>query len=481
MADSDLPKKMCRKCRHAKPATTDFFQRNNSSSDGLRATCKGCGCGNSAAPAERAEDVQRRVQKQRLGSDFAALKPEDFAVGVGNRPAPIASKVASAEKRQEWSQAMGKFAGALRGDGPMDKDLGEYIGALAEQERRFSNRRLSRSVSISAAHAELSRELFKATARQFFSRKITATGYALKRSTKPQPRTVNILFSDLHLGAAMDERANPLPFRAIEEARRLEYVVRQVLDYKPQYRAQSKLRVYLNGDIVDGMLMHDQRAGLPLTEQKAVFWHHFRIAMAHFAAQYPSVEVECQPGNHGRNIARHPGRATEDKWDGIEWDMYYALAQMCSGLANVKFSMPFRAVSVVDLYGSKLLLTHGDTEPGFGDPDSASEKNAATMAQINSSMIYGEQFACYAVGHWHKGRYLATRDPQGIFNGALVPPNGHARSNRMIGEKQGQTLWESVEGYPIGDLRFVVVGPAQDKDERLGLMIPPFRFPDGTR
>jgi hypothetical protein len=35
-----------------------------------------------------------------------------------------------------------------------------------------------------------------------------------------------------------------------------------------------------------------------------------------------------------------------------------------------------------------------------------------------------------------------------------------------------------VEGYPIGDARFIEVGPAQDKDEKLGKIIEPFRFTD---
>ena len=40
------------------------------------------------------------------------------------------------------------------------------IGALAEQERRFGNRRLARSLSLTAANEELSRRLFVATAEQ---------------------------------------------------------------------------------------------------------------------------------------------------------------------------------------------------------------------------------------------------------------------------------------------------------------------------
>jgi hypothetical protein len=40
---------------------------------------------------------------------------------------------------------------------------------------------------------------------------------------------------------------NPLPFGALQEARRAEYYVRQVLDYKPQYRENSELLALLLG------------------------------------------------------------------------------------------------------------------------------------------------------------------------------------------------------------------------------------------
>lgn len=420
---------------------------------------------------EAPEDPAR---ERRLASDYAQLKPEDFDVSVGNVGA--ADPVAAAEKRQEYNARMGEFAEALRTSGgdpaQVPPEIGTYIGGLAEQERRFGNRRLARSVSIAAAHAELARQLLKATAEQYFTGRIEPTGYALRGPGAPKKRTVCVHLSDLHLGAEMDARGNPLPYRAVEEARRLEYILRQVLDYKPQYRADSQLQILLNGDIVEGRLQHDQRAGLPLAEQKAVFWHHFERFIGYCAQQYPLVFVEGQPGNHGRDIARHPGRATEDKWDGLEWDMYFALSRMCSRLPNVKFNLPFRAVSVVSHYGHNVLMTHGDTEVKLGNPDTKAKENAATFDRINSTRLYGVEFAFGVAGHFHQPRV----QPAWLMNGALVPPNGYARGAGYIGEPCAQMLWEWVEGYPLGDLRIIRVGPDQDRDEKLGTLIPPFRF-----
>jgi hypothetical protein len=460
----------------------------------FRPVCRQCFAKSREQQAKAREAEAKRIaeQAQRLESDFTALKPEDdYATGVANdhetgllgdddRDPGVYSASASAEKRQEYSQLMGKYADAVTGkDGAqLDTRLGRYIGALAEQERRFGNRRIARSVSILAAHNELARELMKATAERYFKDRVTPTGYAAKAKQHgpPEPgvitRSVVAHWSDLHLGANLDARSNPIPFRAVEEARRFEYIVRQVLDYKPQYRSNSEHVCVINGDVIDGMLLHDQRAGIPLTEQKAVFWHFFTTYLGLAAQQFPRVRVICQPGNHGRNIARHPGRATEDKWDGIEWDMYYALKQMCSGLPNVTFDLPFQAVSVLDLYGQFILVTHGDTEVKLRDPDSGAKDNASIMDRINATQLYGVTFARGMAGHFHKER----QGPWWLFNAALVPPNGHARAEGYIGEPCGQLIFEAVEGYPVGDMRPVKVGRSQDHDEQLGKLITPFRF-----
>ena len=468
--------KTCAKCGVEK--RSNEFHRDNATLDGLVSHCKAC---RNATTRES----QRRRRAERLASNFESLKPEDFDVEVGN-DGRIDRKAAE-EKRQEYSKAMGEFAQELHdvaegaaadGEDVLDllpEQLGSYIGRLSEQERRFGNRRLARSVSLAAAHEALALRQFKQAATTYLRDKIEPTGYALKPSNKTLKRTVCLLLSDLHLGADLSALDNPMPFRAIEEARRLEFIVRQAIDFKPQYREHSEMLLLLNGDLIDGMLMHDWRDGAPLTEQKVVFWRAFRAILGVLAQTFPRVRVECQPGNHGRDKLRHPGRASSSKWDGHEWQMYWALKEMCSSLPNVSFSLPWQAVSIVDLYGSKLLLSHGDTEIKLGNPDTASAKNAMILDRINSTKIYGHVFSAAAFGHWHMPRYQ-PRNPRIIWNGALLPPNGYARTEGWIGEPTGQWLWEAVEGFPIGDLRYIEVGPAQDKDERLGQIVKPFRF-----
>lgn len=431
----------------------------------------------------------------RRKSDFDALKPVDYDIDVSefdtsisNSPNPRLSSQAAREKRQEFNAKMGRFAtdfadateATSQGAGTLGENLPEshaaYIRLLAEQERRFGNRRWARTLAIAEAHEQLSREAMMFVAETYFKDKIEPTGYAkLPGSGKQSKRTVTLLLSDLHLGSELDSMDEPLPFTAIQEARRLEYLLRQFVEYKPQYRKQSKARLVLNGDLIEGLLMHDFRSGSPLAEQKAIFYRLMLPFIGHVAAMFPAVDIVCQPGNHGRDKLRHPGRATTRRWDSHEFEMYQALQLMCDGLKNVNWQIDFRGVSIVDSYGQTIGVTHGDAEVKLAHPDAGAKNNAREFDRINSTRLWGCEFDAWLIGHYHTPRYVPG-SPKVIYNGALVPPNGHARANGYIGEKCGQFLFESVEGYPIGDVRYIEVGPSQDNDPLLGDLIKPFRF-----
>lgn len=449
-----------------------------------------------AAEAARANDEQRarEAAERRRASDFQPLRPDDFDVGLGGDPqmgndAGRGNRGmrarASAEKRQEFNAAMGEFGGALRdaalaapgrdGEIVLPPEYAAYIDKLAEQERRHGNRRWARSVAIAEAHEHLSRRAAMWVADRYFRDRVEPTGYARIKPDHGGKRTVCLLLSDLHLGSELDTLDEPVAFRAVEEARRLEYILRQVIDYKPQHRADSEFLLLIIGDVIEGQLLHDLRAGSPLVEQKAIFWSYFREFVSQVAAHYPRGRVFMTPGNHGRDKLRHPGRATTKKWDGHEWEIYYALRQMCSGLHNVEWSLPFRAVEPIPLHGSHLLATHADTEVKIGHPDTKAKENARILDRINSTRMYGVEFGGATFGHYHTPRYIPG-NPRVLFNGALVPPNGYARSEGHIGDVCGQFMFEAVEGFPIGDVRYIEVGPSQDRDERLGKIIKPFRF-----
>ncbi len=489
--------KQCSKCAQVKPV--DEFSTDRTKASGYKSRCKEC---------RRADDLHRRdgsididvgdlgddERARRRASDFETLQPLDFEddTSISNDDSAEGRKAASQasrEKRQEYNRSMGMFAQDLRDaavqtsrNGSMGQNMpaehAEYIRQVAEQERRFGNRRWARSIALAEAHEQLSREAFVHVAEKYFKDKVRPAGYAaIPSKASVSKRTVCLLLSDLHIGSELDSLDEPVSFTATQEARRLEFLLRQLIDFKPQYRDKSEALVILNGDLIEGQLMHDFRAGSPLVEQKVVFWKYFQVFISTVAQHYPKVRVVCQPGNHGRDKVRHPGRATARRWDGHEWEMMYALQQMCSGLLNVEWQLDFRGVSIVDLYGQKLGVTHGDAEVKLSHPDAGAKNNSREFDRINSTRLWGCEFNAWVVGHFHTPRFHPG-NPRVLYNGALVPPNGYARASGYL-ERQGQWLFESVEGHVVGDLRFIEVGSTQDNDNCLGSIIKPFRFSQG--
>lgn len=473
---SEVPSKRCPKCTETKELTSEFWPHNKNRKDGFDGQCKLCGQRRVAAHAAK----NRAAAEARLASQYASLGAGNYKpINAGTTDAP-----AHGLKQQEFTEEMGAVKDALRAgvDAPAAPRLGSFIANLAEDEHRFEGRRLSRSISLSVARDELSLRRFNEAAAFHFKDKIQPSGEALKPvSTKPLKRVVNILLSDLHFGAELVRTDNPTPYTALEESRRFGKIIGEVCDFKPQYRSDSVLNVYLNGDLIEGYLLHDLRDGAPLTEQCVAFWKYLGAALQAWSAAYLRVNVECQPGNHGRNRLRHPGRATSSKWDGEETKLAIGLSMMCSGLPNVTFrgcGFDHRmAVSTVELPGgSKLCLTHSDTEIKLGDPDTKAAQNFSELANINATQRYGTAYDVFAFGHFHKGRLQMYQGFSVIWNAPLVPPNGHARSSGYARERCGQWLWESVAGHPVGDLRFLEVGPGEDRDASLNRLCPAFRF-----
>ncbi len=491
--------KNCRVCLQLKPLVG--FVKNIRKPDGHETICKVCHARQSRQLRKETVEAgalamarELRDRERRLNSNHEPLRLDDFDdydVSIANTATPQAralSRQAAKEKRQEFNAEMGNHAediiraasSAHKRNGEMVSALsassGSYIGKLAEQERRFQNRRLARTISLAQASEAINLQQMKQIAIEHFSSKITPVGYAGKKPTKPSKRSVCLLLSDLHIGAELMPFEEPHSYRAVEEARRLEYVMRETIDYKPHHRSNSKLVLLWNGDLIEGKLGHDLHSGAPLAEQKAAFWHYARIMLGEFAAAFPEVEVHWQSGNHGRDKVRHPGRATSRKWDGHEYELGFALQMMCKDLKNVTWHQPWRAVSVVNLYGQNFGLTHADTEVAMGPPDTKAEANANVLRKINTTRQYEVEFTAWGFGHYHMPRYIIS-EVSSIWNGALVPPAGYARSTGYIGEQCGQMLWEAVEGFPIGDVRFLRVDNRTDRDERLGKIVTPFRFP----
>lgn len=290
-------------------------------------------------------------------------------------------------------------------------------------------------------------------------------------------RELNLVLSDLHIGSDIDgDTTGELTFGKIEESRRLARIIRETIEYKIEHRESTRLNVLLLGDIIQNQL-HDQRDGAPLAEQAARAINLLSQALSQLSANFREVRVFCNTGNHGRNTGRHHDRAVNQKWDSIETIIYYSLKQTMSVLKNVTVEIPKTPYVAYEVFGKKVFATHGDTVLNPGYPGSSIKTGVLQnqINRINASLNDQNEYAVFIAGHVHVASVTHLSNGSVLLtNGSLVPVDEYAVSIGMLETANGQYIFESVPGFPVGDCRYIKVGEKDDEDKTLDLIIKPF-------
>jgi UDP-2,3-diacylglucosamine pyrophosphatase LpxH len=347
-----------------------------------------------------------------------------------------------------------------------------------EKSRLREHALVNRRLGSEAVRREFLYQQVEHFAQKTFGGKIQPV--ALPKSVKPGTTTKRILtcvLSDLHFGTDLKkEETGYLTYGPVEEARRLAKVMKQVCDYKLEYRSETELELLLLGDIIQGDL-HDKRDGAVLSEQICRAVHLLSQAIALCASQFKSVRVRCATGNHGRITSRHFGRATFQKFDSHETVIYYSIKMACSALTNVEFDIPKMPYTTYTVFGKKIFITHGDTVLNPGNPG----RNIQTASlesqinRINASLHDKDEYSVVIVGHVHVASMTHLNNGTVmISNAALIPADNFAVSIGILESNCGQWIFESVENYPVGDSRLIKVGKETDEDESLDEYIKPW-------
>ncbi len=287
-------------------------------------------------------------------------------------------------------------------------------------------------------------------------------------------RELNLVLSDLHIGSDIKkEETGRVDFGTKEEARRFAKIIEETITYKEMHRAETHLNVLLLGDLIENQL-HDPADGAPLAIQFARAVHVLGQGLAHLITKFPSITVHCTSGNHGRNTARHKNRAVSQKWDSIETMIYIALKAKFEGVKNIKFNIPKTPYIVYEVFGKKIFITHGDNVLSVGNPSNNIKTGTLEdkINSINAALPDSEEYSVFIIGHHHVGSCVHLSNGSVVItNGPLVPPNDFAISLGLFEAACGQYIFESVEGYPVGDIRYIKVGTLEDKNKELDKII----------
>jgi hypothetical protein len=503
----------CKTCKlKGQPQALENFNRNKNTPDGFSYYCRACSKADNSrqrnkykaknlqpsplehdcadfdidieAPEVDLADVKAEKRHQqaqaRLGSEYEPLSPGDLGTKDDYR-APNYDR----EKKQEFNAQMGEFLDLTRDMLTAPEKVTEerlnkssaYASLLVEQDSRWLNKRTARIHNLTHAREMLLARRFEILARECNWPRTFGTYTAKVKRAHPK-RMLNALLTDLHCGAKLPGDENPIIFDVNTFNRRLAYVMVQVCDYKPQYRDDTSLNLHFGGDGIEGNLLHSTQFDQdPLPVQLVAFAKAMYASIVYAASRFPKVDVWCLGGNHGRDKLMHQGRALASRQFNFERAVALMVQDRCSHLPNVEFHIPKAAVAVIPLFDKVMYLLHGDAEAKLKAPSSSGGHASWQQAidKFNAEKLWAPRCDVLAAGHFHDPALMYFDTGIAISNGMLVPPGGYGRAGGYRGPC-GQFLFESVQGFPVGDSRYVRVGVEQDRDSSLDEIIPRFEW-----
>lgn len=357
----------------------------------------------------------------------------------------------------------------------LNKELSDYLLERAQEQKEKENNRKAEKVTLGAAGQIVFMKEFERLCAKVFKGKV-AVNKAPPKSKSTVKRIVNLLLSDTHYGSNTDGREVKIAYGPVEEARRTAKVILETCNYKRQYRKETSLNLFLGGDMINGSL-HDPRDGAPVAEQCTAALGILVQAIAYLSKEFPSVNVFCCSGNHGRRKDRHHQRAVNQKFDSLETILYSAVKIAFRDCKNVAVHIPYTPYITYQAFDKRGFVSHGDSVFSIGYPGSSinvkSIKNQINTINAAAGRK-GAEFDLFAFGHVHTGSVVHTAGSTMITNGALPPPDAYAESIGIFDSSAGQYLWESVPGHIFGDSRYIKVSEKDDRDASLDKIIKPY-------
>ncbi len=345
-----------------------------------------------------------------------------------------------------------------------DKTVKSIDGSYIRRLERFAGRR-----------EYLAEVLSKALQEAFSASPIVLSPRRHQAAPVATNRLLTALVSDVHFGCSVDPRevlGNEYNWRIA--ARRMARLATQIAEWKPEHRADTRLQIVINGDLLAG-LIHLDDSGIRLLTEQIHGATSILVAFIDYLRQFFSrIDVLCLPGNHDR-VKRE--RQVAQRWDSHAHAVYLAISQAFRSDDSVRFDVPLTGEGTVVLPGDDSLAfyTHGDVAPTIANVGRALDIKPIVSAihKLNSSGEFDLPVRVVGWGHFHQGLVMPTGIATAVVNGSVIGPDSYARNGVGVRGNSGapmQLIFESVPGYPFGDSRFIYLRPG-DADASLDAII----------
>lgn len=263
------------------------------------------------------------------------------------------------------------------------------------------------------------------------------------KSTKKHRGSVCMMLTDPHFGEAV-EPAEIEYLNAYDDdiaARRLrtftEGGIRLARDYVSGIGYDGAV-LFWGGDIFTGTIHEELTETNTETLYASVIrWIEPLAAMCYsLADHFGKLHCAVTYGNHGRRT-RKP-RAKRRAQDNIEWLLYKVLERETHRDPRITWQITDSADTIVPVYSTRFLLTHGDQfRGGSGIAGAMSPLLLGAHRKTRRAMSAGRPYDVMVIGHFHQ--YLTL--PNLIVGGSLKGLDEYAYLGNFGYEPAQQAWW----------------------------------------
>jgi len=263
------------------------------------------------------------------------------------------------------------------------------------------------------------------------------------KASKRHHGTPWLLLSDLHL----DEVVNPAEMRGTNAYNRRIAEMRLAETFRSAVKiardfwtgiTYDGIVCPLAGDIFSGDIHEELKETNEDTILGSVLhWQdHLAAGLSLLADEFGKVHVPVVVGNHGR-MTRKP-RAKFRARSNFDWFLGQALARQFRDDKRITFDVAESADTIVQSYGHRVLLTHGDQATGGSGIGGIWPPIMRLDARKRQRQAAVQQpYDLMALGHWHS----LVFGPSWIVNGSLKGYDEYAFTSNFGFEPPAQAMW----------------------------------------
>ncbi len=255
-----------------------------------------------------------------------------------------------------------------------------------------------------------------------------------KRESKMGARGAPVLMvSDIHYGEVInaDEVGGVNEYNHKISAQRLKRLTETTIDLSTNHMGRAStpypgMVMCLGGDLIGGDIHEELMATNDRTPHQSVNDLTDLLAgmIEAFATKFGRVYIPTCVGNHGRSTFKghYKGRV----FTNYDWSIACNLERHFRKEKHIQFSIPSEADCRFDVFGTRFLLTHGDTlgvRGGDGIIGVLGPLARGRMKVGQSEAAIGRDFDVLLCGHYHQLIWL----PSIICNGCVKGYDEYAR------------------------------------------------------